>query len=78
MTYICCDEGHPITNLPSLAEYGLIVERWGGYGWTLRETHDPDITDAYVMIGDHGCCAPTRREALMEAYARIANGQYTT
>ncbi len=77
MTYICCDEGHPITNLPSLADHGLIVEG-DDYGWTLRETHDPNIIDAYLMIGAHGCCAPTRREALVEAYARIANGQYTT
>ena len=37
-------------------------------GWTLQ---GPD--GHYLFIGEHGCIAPTKREAIEEALARIAD-----
>jgi hypothetical protein len=38
-------------------------------GWTLQ-----DADSAYLMIGDYGCIAPTRAEAIAEGRARAARG----
>jgi hypothetical protein len=40
-----------------------------GKGWTLQ-----DADGAYLMIGHHGCVAPTRRAARDEAERRIDRG----
>jgi hypothetical protein len=58
----------PTADQATLAEHGLRLTRHGRF-WLLL---DPD--DAPLMIGEHGCCAPARREAIAEGLSRIARG----
>lgn len=49
-------------------EHGYKVERIDGNGWALL---DPD--GAYLCIGGHGCVAPRKSDAEIEAYRRITD-----
>jgi hypothetical protein len=57
--------GASVVERAKVAAHGYVVERYGK-GWVLK---DPD--GAELMIGDHGCVAPTRWECIAEAVARI-------
>ncbi len=49
-----------------LAQHGYSTGRWGQHGWTCQ-----DADGAYLLIGSHGCCAPTQWEAVAEGLLRI-------
>jgi hypothetical protein len=57
--------GARVVERAKVAAHGYVIERYGK-GWVLK---DPD--GAELMIGDHGCVAPTRWECIAEAVARI-------
>lgn len=59
-----------LQDMAAVKRSGMTVDRYGDAGWTLT-----DVEGAYLMVGDHGCVAPTQWECVAEALSRIADGQ---